>query len=147
MNVYLVRHGMALDNPIDRNRVLSNVGISQVENLAIIAQKKGVKVEEVYHSGLLRASQTCKILLETLAPNLELQKTDQLEPNSDPSIWGDRIFEKDKSLMLVGHLPFMSRLATYLLGPDKFVEFQTANMASIIKSEKGEWLLEWILKP
>jgi phosphohistidine phosphatase len=147
MNVYLVRHGMALDNPIDRDRTLSKVGFSQVDSLVNFAKEKRVTFDEIYHSGLVRAAQTCKIIQETLAPDLAIQKTDHLEPNSDPSIWGGRIMEKDNSIMLVGHLPFMSKLANHLLGSGKYVEFQTANMASLIKNEKGDWVLEWMLKP
>lgn len=147
MHVYLVRHGMAMDNPIDRNRNLSQVGISQVKSLAKLAKEKGIIFDDVYHSGLVRAQETCKILLECLAPDMELKSTDNLEPNSDPSIWGDRIKEREISLMLVGHLPFMSKIVSHLLGPKHYIEFQTANMVSIFKNDKGAWMLEWVLKP
>ena len=51
--------------------------------------------------------------------------------------------------MLVGHLPFMSRLASLLLAGEPeagVVRFQTSGIVCLSR-EQGEWSLSWAVTP
>ena len=51
--------------------------------------------------------------------------------------------------MLVGHLPFMERLASYLLMRQEDVSilhFKTSAVACL-SMDSGQWTLEWFLPP
>jgi len=52
-------------------------------------------------------------------------------------------------LMLVGHLPHLSRLASSLLVGDparEIIRFRMGGIVCLVKGETG-WLLAWILTP
>lgn len=52
-------------------------------------------------------------------------------------------------LMLVGHLPHLSRLASLLLVGDPrrdLIPFRNGGIVYLVKAERG-WLLEWVLTP
>ncbi len=51
--------------------------------------------------------------------------------------------------MLVGHVPFMSRLASYLLSGDSeppLLHFRTASIACL-SNDEDSWILEWFITP
>ena len=51
--------------------------------------------------------------------------------------------------MLVGHLPFLSRLVGLLLAGDpnrQVVKFENAGMVCL-RSIEGEWSLSWVMLP
>ena len=59
------------------------------------------------------------------------------------------LMEEAESLMLVGHLPFLGKLAGLLLTnyPEPpFVEFSTASITELELGDKG-WMLGWRYTP
>ena len=56
-----------------------------------------------------------------------------------------------ESLMLVGHLPFMEKLAAYLLSgsiENLMVKFQNAGIVCLDKeTDSGSWFIKWTLVP
>jgi phosphohistidine phosphatase len=55
-----------------------------------------------------------------------------------------------KPLMLVGHRPFLERLAGLLLSGDErraVVSFQKCGLVCLIRSESRIWAVEWIVTP
>ncbi|TDJ03633.1 MAG: phosphohistidine phosphatase SixA [Deltaproteobacteria bacterium] len=142
MKVILVRHGEAELAP-DGEKHLSEKGKEQVHSLAKQLSKLNLSVEEIYQSGKPRALETCQILVEHLFPGHQILKSDDLEPGSDPSIWGELLGSYEKNIMLVGHLPYMSELVAYLLGPDKYMEFKPSDAVCLEKDGPSMWNLIW----
>jgi len=142
LKVILVRHGEAELNP-DGEKHLSERGKEQVHSLGKQLAKLNLSVDEIYQSGKPRALETCQILVEHLFPGHQILKSDDLEPSSDPSIWGGLLNSQNKSFMLVGHLPYMSELAAYLLGPDKYLEFNPSDAICLEKDGPTSWNLIW----
>ena len=142
MKVILVRHGEAELGP-DGEKHLSERGKEQVHSLAKKLSKLNLTVDEVYQSGKPRALETSQILVEHLFPGHQIFKSDDLQPHSDPSIWGALLNSHEKNIMLVGHLPYMSELAEYLLGPDKYMEFNTSEAICLEKDGPSMWNLIW----
>lgn len=148
MILYLVQHGEAKPGSGDPQRPLSRQGREAVQLIASWAARAGVKVDEIGHSGKLRAEQTAGILAEHLAPR-GIHSTLGLGPNDDVRPIAERLEQEMRAVMLVGHLPFLSRLTSYLIirDPDRtLVRFQMGGIVCLIR-EEGRWSLAWAVTP
>jgi phosphohistidine phosphatase len=149
VEIFLVRHGRALAEEEDPRRPLSPEGADEVERIAAWAHDRNVRIRQIIHSGKLRAEQTAGILSRHLNPDLGIKGVSGLNPHDDvyPAA---RMADKELSnSMLVGHLPFLGRLAGLLAAGDpkrEVVEFPTAGMACLRK-EKGVWSVSWTMGP
>jgi len=142
LKVILVRHGKAELAP-DGEKHLGAEGKIQVHSLARKLLKLNLSVDEIYQSGKPRALETCQILVEHLFTGHQILQSDDLGPNSDPSIWGVLLNSYEKDIMLVGHLPYMSELSAYLLGPGKYLEFNTSDAICLERDGSSTWNLIW----
>lgn len=146
--LYLVRHGDAKSKMEDPARSLSDRGRREVERVAAWAAAAGVKVERIGHSGKRRAEETAAILATHLRPE-ETQRLSGLDPNDDVEPVAELLEEDDRSTMLVGHLPFLSRLASKLITGDEDAEiviFRPAALAEL-RLSYGRWVLTTVVQP
>ena len=151
MTLFLVRHGAALSRYQDSQRALSSRGRADVQRVAArLADKKDVRVDRIYHSNKLRARQTAEILAERLHPSGGVSESDGLAPNDNPAVWTDRLIGEQTSLMLVGHLPHLARLAALLLvgnTEEQVASFPASGVACLMRDEQDHWRLLWTLGP
>jgi phosphohistidine phosphatase len=149
MNFFLVRHGEAKPDRDDSRRPLSDRGRTDVEKIARAAAAKKIKVAEILHSGKLRARETAEILARFLSPAGGVREASGLAPEDDPLPAAAELEAAAASLMLVGHLPHLGRLASLLVTGDsekKIVDFAPATMACVSRS-MGKWTLTWAISP
>lgn len=150
MALYLVQHGKSLPKETDPDQGLSEEGKKEVEKIASIARDQGLKVSCIKHSGKKRARQTAEIFASLLNPKEGVQETGGLNPLDDVTVFAPALNSKD-NLMLVGHLPFMERLAAYLImgSIDKAVcKFQNGGILCLDQDEDGgNWWIKWSLMP
>lgn len=149
MDFFLVRHGEAKPDHDDPRRPLSDRGRTDVEKIARAAVAKKVKVDGILHSEKLRARQTAEILARFLSPAGGVRETSGLAPEDDPLLAAAELEAADASLMLVGHLPHLGRLASLLVtgdGERKIVEFLPATMVCVARSME-QWTLAWTIDP
>ncbi len=147
MLLYLVRHGEAGAAATDAARPLTGYGRDQVARVAREAARRLVVVDEIRHSGRLRARETAEILAAELAPAAKPVATEGLHPGDDVEVVGWGLSEESGALMLVGHLPFMGYLTGLLLDGDADrapVSFATATMASL-RRDGESWELLWVV--
>ena len=67
----------------------------------------------------------------------------------DPGLWALRLAGMTANVMIVGHLPFMPRLAGLLLCGDQaktFVHFEPGAIACLERLERG-WTIAWMIAP
>ena len=151
INLYLVRHGIPKSDMEDPERPLSDQGRKEIEQLAEYARAHlRIHVTSIQHSGKLRALQTAEILRDAIHPPPQLIETDGLKPLDDVSIWAGRLSTIDEDVMLVGHMPFMSRLVSDLLLRDaekKVIEFTTGGIVRMTRDGQGAWSLKWCVNP
>ncbi len=150
MKLYLVQHGEAKSREEDPSRPLTDKGKSEVEKVAKYAARIGLKVNRIFHSGKLRALQTAEILAKYLKPTHGIEKADSLDPLANPKIWADRLKEIDENLMLVGHLPHLSKLASLLLTGNADIEpikFRMGGIVCLERINRENWKLIWIITP
>lgn len=149
MLLYLVQHGDAKREEEDPSRPLSEKGIKDVKGVASHISRLNVEVEEVLHSGKLRAKQTAEIIAEKLKIEKGISEKDGLSPMDDANMWAERLKTRTDSLMLVGHLPHLGKLASLLLCSGKERNFVAFKMGGVVclKRDDTVWSLQWMITP
>ncbi len=151
MNLYLVQHAQAKSKEKDPERPLSAEGWANIRQVAAyVAQYAGIQVRRINHSGKARAWQTAEALAEALQPPEGINQVADLTPMAEPSAWATRLAETTEDVMLVGHLPHLSKLAAYLLCQDEtrpVVAFQMGGVVCLGRDETGVWSLRWMVTP
>ncbi len=149
MAVYLVQHGKSHDKDVDPDRSLTDEGIADINRIAEVASGYKVNVNCIRHSGKKRALQTAEIFAKTLKPANGLSESPGLNPNDDVTNYVKEI--NHDNLMIVGHLPFMEKLCSYLiLGSTEKTVFQFQNGGIVCldkKSDSDFWIIKWTLMP
>lgn len=148
MLLYLVRHGKAEAGDDDAARRLTGEGRESVRRVARRLAKAGVRVDTIEHSGLARARETAGLLARRLGGAVE--NASDLGPMDDVALTAERLVESGgPDLMLVGHLPFMERMAAYLLAGDPDAQMLHFRAAAVccLSSSGARWTLEWFLSP
>ena len=149
MHVYLVQHGLAKSKDEDPERPLTAAGREEAERVARAAAAAGVEPARILHSGKTRAEQTAEIFAAHLKPAHGVEAAEGLDPGDEPRPIHERLVQDDDSLLLVGHLPHLSRLAGLLLADDperEVVVFRNAGVACC-ERRQGGFVLRWILTP
>ena len=149
LQCYIARHGDAVLAGVDPARPLSNTGIEQVRWVAREAASKAVQVSTVLHSGILRAQQTAEIYGRYLNPPLGIRQISGLLPDDDPALGKAELEAAEAPIMLVGHLPYMGRLAELLAKTNNdhaMIDFPTATLVCFSRTKSG-WELEWRVVP
>lgn len=148
--LYLVRHGHAKSDRDDPSRPLTDQGRAGVITVAIFLAEHHVPIGAILHSGKTRAQQTAEILADHLNPPAPPRQVDHLTPGADPLIWATRLSELDDASMLVGHLPYLDRLAGHLLckNPDaELLAFETGAVLCLNQYEPDQWAIQWMVSP
>jgi phosphohistidine phosphatase len=151
MRLYLVQHAAAKSKEEDPSRPLSAEGSKAIRNVAEYARKYlPIQVIKIFHSGKLRADQTAEILAAQLRPAKGVWMAKDLEPLADPKIWKNRLAEAADDIMLVGHLPHLQKLTSYLLTGDEHkqvVTFRNAGILCLERGDRGGWAIRWAITP
>jgi phosphohistidine phosphatase len=150
MALYLIQHGKSLPKDQDADQGLSAEGIAETQRIANLAADHGVAVSQIRHSPKTRARQTAEIFAKALDPERGLQEVGGIKPLDDVAAYAAEI-DPDQHIMLVGHLPFMERMCSYLIidSIDKpVVKFQNSGVVCLDKdAESRSWVIRWTLMP
>lgn len=150
MILYLIQHGEAESTAESPERTLTEKGKAGITKTASFFKQLQPAVKEIWHSGKVRALQTAEILRDIACPDSELAVHQYLNP-MDPV--GDIAIELEAhelpQLVIVGHLPHLGRLASYLLTGDRDsmpISFHNAGIVCL-RNTHGKWEAEWIVTP
>ncbi len=150
MELYLVRHGAPVPAEVNPERPLSEKGAAEVKKTALFLKEAGVVAETIFHSTKRRARETAEILTQTINPQTALLEKQGLAPNdSVDAILPDIRAAGESSLMIVGHLPFLAKLAGRLIlsAEDKeVVVFQPASVL-LLAGDNENWQIRWFITP
>jgi len=151
MNLYLVQHGKAKAEEEDPRRPLSEQGRQELLKVAnFIKAHPVVSAETIYHSEKLRAGQTAEMLAEVINPPGGIKVATGMSPMDDPAIWAGKIAEMHQDIMLTGHLPHLSRLASLLLTGDPArepIHVRNGGIVCLLRDPDHVWTVEWIITP
>ncbi len=150
MALYLVQHGQSLPKDVDPDQGLSEEGVAETERIAGVAKNYHVNVGQIKHSVKTRARKTAEIFASSLNPANGVKEVQGLKPMEDVAAFAARI-QPDTDTMLVGHLPFMERMTSYLVtgSIDKpILKFQNSGIVCLdLDPETNTWVIIWTLMP
>ncbi|MCP3924009.1 MAG: phosphohistidine phosphatase SixA [Desulfobacterales bacterium] len=144
MNIYIVQHGLS-EKDGSGKKVLTIEGIEKVELIAGVAAGYGVKIDKIIHSGKIRAKQTAELISKKFN-NVNIVEENDLNPNDDVELFKSKI---EANLMIVGHLPYLNRLVSYLVTGNidkKIFDLQNGGILCLNKDEDG-WVIKWGFMP
>ena len=149
MKLYLVRHGECVSSAIDPDQPLTETGRKETEAVAQWLKPFGLEIDEIRHSVKTRAKETAEILAKTLAPQTQLIQREGLKPMDPIEPVLEEILASDQQLMLVGHLPFMEKLLTFLLFDEERDSPVTLCGSCVVclEGEGRHWKIAWVVSP
>jgi len=160
MKLYLLRHGDAADHndpryPTDAARPLTPKGIKRTRQLANGLRQMDISFDVIYCSPLVRARQTAEIVARSLKLEKKLHFTTHLALDGafvDILAQIEHTLPAAKTVLLVGHEPFMSGLISLLCtgGPLLGLTFKKGGLArlEVAALKTGRCAtLEWLLTP
>lgn len=160
MNLYLLRHGKAEERDLhryasDEERPLTGEGIRDMKSAAKGMKALKLSFDIILSSPYIRARETAEIVAGTLKFKKRLQLTNLLKVDADPGRMVREIensYSDLENILLVGHEPFMSRLASRLIGGREFVsiQFKKGSLAKFSVqafADEGCASLEWLMTP
>ncbi|HYN57153.1 MAG TPA: phosphohistidine phosphatase SixA [Motilibacterales bacterium] len=150
MDVYLMQHGEAMPAELDPSRSLSEVGQRSVEAVSRHAAACGVRVDRIVHSGKLRAVESALILGRALGCD-DVRHVEGLSPGADVEAAAAALIDPSVpgSLAIVGHLPFLDRLASALVAGDSdahVLAVRNGGLVKLVPAEPG-WAVAWAITP
>ena len=150
MALFLVQHGKSLSKDADPERGLSEEGLVDVRQIADVAKTYGVYVSSVRHSGKKRARQTAEIFAAGLEVEGGIHEITGMNPLDDVVSFATTLNSND-DIMLVGHLPFMEKLTSYLTSrstDNRIFKFQNGGIVCLDKDQGLDtWMIKWTLSP
>jgi len=148
MKVYLVQHGQSVSEDIDPARPLSEKGQKDVQKIAQFLKGINLEISVILQSGKTRATQTAEILNPKATSSKGIMKKQGLAPNDPVDPWVEELNKSPDDIMIVGHLPFLSKLASRLLGrEEEVINFQPAGIVCLEKIEPLPWRIRWMVVP
>lgn len=150
MKVYLVRHGDYVMDTTQQLDVLTEQGIAEVNAIVNMLKPLNIHVANIFYSNKNRAQQTAELLSQGISSGTLPTIRQGLNPNDDVSMIASEISAVDEDWMLVGHLPFMGRLASQLiLGNEnkEIIAFLPGTMACLEQIDTERWVINWVLSP
>ena len=158
MDLYIIRHTEALalgerGVTSDEERPLSDDGQKQAEEIAAALRRRGVKLELLLTSPLLRARQTAEALVKPLTSvAAELQPCDELAPGCRRKKLAKFLLGTARNAIgLVGHQPDLGEFAAWLIGDKKVnLDLAKGGVAYIQCSDlprRGGGTLIWLVTP
>jgi phosphohistidine phosphatase len=150
MAVFLVQHGKSLPKEKDPDQGLSREGLAETQAMATLAAENNVQVRRIMHSGKKRALQTAEIFVKTLEPEVGMSKGAGLAPLDDVATFAATL-GNEENILIVGHLPFLERLVSYLVAgaPERgVIKFQNSAIICLdTEDTAGSWFIRWALFP
>jgi len=147
IHLYLVRHGEAGNGAEDSERSLTENGRQMVEKTASFLAKQHPRIDQIRHSGKKRAEETARIFAQHLSPSGGTLAIPGLAPNGDVEAMVEIVEHESGIIMLVGHLPFLNRMASLLLLNNSEKNILRISPGSVLSLNRygTVWELEWML--
>jgi phosphohistidine phosphatase len=158
MELYILRHGLARDKEDwapqdDRDRPLTGAGRSRTKDVANGLQDLGISFDRIITSPYRRALETAKIVSKVFDMKKQLERWSSLAVDGDPErLVRDLSRQKWRSVLLVGHEPYLSRLISVLVAGNTgmIMNLKKAGLVKI-SSEKLRYgrcaSLDWLMPP
>jgi len=147
MRLYLIQHGIAVPEEQDPQKPLSQEGRDDTQKTAEFLKARDIKVDRIWHSKKTRSVQTAQMISGSITCS-EIEERDDINPKDPVDKLQEGIQALDADLMIVGHLPFLQKLASLLLtGSDRNELISFKNSGVICLEYQENWKLAWFAPP
>jgi len=159
MNLYFMRHGIAVDSidsgeGSDRERRLTPKGIKRMTKAAKGLAALSLTFDRILTSRLERARQTANIVAETLQLANRVQEIEQLSPDCSVKdlLAALEAYAGQKEILLVGHEPLLSGTISFLLSgkSSAAIRLKKGGLCCLEVDSvppRGNAVLQWLLTP
>jgi phosphohistidine phosphatase len=150
MRVYLVQHGESRSEEEDPQRRLTDEGVRNVQKVAQFLRPLGLRFDTLWHSGKDRAQQTAEILASAVSATQGTVQRDGLAPKDPVAPVKQSIEQSAGDVMIVGHLPFLGKLAALLVADNEeteIVAFRFGCVVCVERIDDARWKLAWMIVP
>ncbi len=138
MKIFLVQHADAVPKEADAERPLSEKGKAQAKRAADFLKKIPFYPDIILHSDKKRSIETAEVICFALG-GVRMELRERMGPNDDIAAIQSEITASKKSIMVVGHQPFLGKLASALLGAvDGRQVVDIANASPLILARAGD---------
>ena len=158
MELYIVRHGIAIDredpkSPAEAERFLTDDGIRKTKQVAKALAAQGLHVDLMVSSPYVRAMQTAEIFAAALEyPKQKILKTEALLPGAEPTAFFRELARQKQAsaVFCFGHAPNVDELVAAALGAGRQItSIKKAGVALIelkrIAPPSGQFI--WLSTP
>jgi phosphohistidine phosphatase len=149
MKLYLIRHGQPLSREEDPAQPLTDQGRLDVATTTRFLVQTGISSREIWHSEKARSRETAWIIGQALTASRLVSKPG-LAPRDPVDSIRAEIMDRRDDLVIVGHLPFLSRLINLLLGVPlgrELLDLQTAELVGMERDPDGAWKIGFAIYP
>jgi phosphohistidine phosphatase len=159
MNIYIIRHAIAVDRGTpqyedDSQRPLTDKGKKKMRQIARGLLALGVDFDLILSGPYVRAKETAEILAEVLKTKTAVAFSENLIPMGDPDLLIAEMNEKYNvnSIALVGHEPHLSTLIGLLVSDNASLDM-TLKKGGVCRLSADDLhhnrkaALEWLLTP
>jgi len=148
MALYLVQHGVSASKSVDPEKGLTEQGREETGRITQVAKNYEINVGKIVHSGKKRAAQTAAIFHSELAVNAPIEIIAGISPLDDVRPFAKSI-NPDENALIVGHMPFMQLLVSYLTtgsAETRVYQFQNSGIVCLDSSQGPDGTLDWFIK-
>ena len=151
MDVFLLRHGKAkqpsIREPSDHLRPLTISGFRSMEKIGMAIKKMNINPDILASSPLTRAVQTAEIVSRHI--NSDVSIWESLKPEMSHHAAAEAILASDlDSIMLVGHEPHLSDLASHMIsGGEASISIKKGGLVCIDITPRNQNILRYVLTP
>jgi phosphohistidine phosphatase len=139
MRIFLIQHGDALQESEDQSRPLSEKGIAQIKKAAGFLKQLHCRPDIIWHSDKKRSRVSAEIISEAIG-HVPMEFRVSINPNDSIDDVKRELIDTDKSIMIVGHMPFIGKLISSLLFSNAeraYIDITNASPVIIEKWGKG----------
>jgi phosphohistidine phosphatase len=150
VKLFLVQHAKAASKDVDPERPLTEAGKRDIQEVSGFIKRLNLSVDCLWHSGKQRAEQTAEALGKVIEVRKETIARDGLSPNDNVTAIRNEIISGRQDIMIVGHQPFVSKLASLLLTGSELsgtVAFKQGSIVCLNCYQENQWQLDWMIIP
>jgi phosphohistidine phosphatase len=143
LDIYLIQHAEAVSEKEDPARPLSDEGKVTMEKVGALAARLRIKPDLIFHSGILARN------LGLLDRVHEKEGLGPLDPVGPVVEWLKEAARGLSGVAIVGHLPFLDKLASLLVIKQEnlsVVSFQNGAIWKLVpKADGATYAVHWVV--
>ena len=132
----IARHGNATNLAFSSERPLSEIGKDEANILANGISESEIEVDKIFHSGVLRSTETGEIISQKLKKPLETLPKLSESFDQNAAYWLTFIETLDESALIIGHNPTINFILN-LTNPNISFDFYTGSAVGLLKDPEN----------